>query len=434
MNDGNRIRHVQTSELSKLIKSLPNKKAPGIDGISFEHLKFGGQLLVDHLCNLFNLILEKCVTPMSWKCSVVIPLYKGGNKSKTDVNSYRGISLLPSICKLFEKLLDNRVDDKLENFPNPQQVAYQKQLCSMFASFDLQETVHHYIERNSTVIVTFLDSTRAFDTVDHDCLKVKLYEFGVTGKLWTLLDNMYWNLKSCVRCNGILSRYFDLNRGVRQGSSLSSKLYLIYINELIDLVSASGMGAVVLDIQSGCPVQADDIALIASNETYMQSLINICYEYSQQWKFKFSQAKSQVMVFSTRAIRTDLKLNHVGIPVCNSVKHVGITINDKFNSMDRTIAACRTIRSLSMSVIRLGIHPSVLNLVTCSKIIMNLCYSKALYGCELWNGLKESEYLLLERAHRYVCKYLQGLPQRARTDKCTSLLGWSSITSIINLK
>ena len=165
------------------------------------------------------------------------------------------------------------------------------------------------------------------------------------------------------------------------------------------------MGAVVLDIQSGCPVQADDIALIASNETYMQSLINICYEYSQQWKFKFSQAKSQVMVFSTRAIRTDLKLNHVGIPVCNSVKHVGITINDKFNSMDRTIAACRTIRSLSMSVIRLGIHPSVLNPVTCSKIIMNLCYSKALYGCELWNGLKESEYLLLERAHRYVCKY-----------------------------
>ena len=137
------IRLVKPSELSKILIKLPNKKASGLDGISYEHLKYGGRLLEQHLCNFFNLIFDKCTVPKAWKTSIIIPLYKGGNKSRTEVDSYRGISLISSICKVFEKLIDTRLDEKLINFPNAQQMAYQKFLNSMFASFDLQETIHH---------------------------------------------------------------------------------------------------------------------------------------------------------------------------------------------------------------------------------------------------------------------------------------------------
>ena len=407
------------------MSSLPNGKACGIDGISYEHLKYGGKVLVRHLCNLFNLIFEQCITPIAWKDSIIIPLYKGGNKLKSDINSYRGISLIPSVCKVFEKLLDCRMNEQMSNFPNLQQMAYQKYLCSMFASFNLQETIHHYLERNSSVIVTFLDSKRAFDTVDHSGLKIKLFELDITGKFWTLIDNMYRNLKRCVRYNNKLSRYFCMERGIRQGSSLSAKLYLVYINELIDLVSTSGNGAVIVDIQVGCPVQADDIALVSCNEKSMQDLINICSKYSEKWKFQFSQAKSQIMVFSKRPTEIDLKLHGSSIPVCKTLKHVGIVLDNKFNSTERTVTSCRTIKSLCMSLIKQGIHPSLMNPISCSKIVMQLCYSKALYGCELWSNLTENELLLLERTHRYVCKFLQGLPKRTRTDISTSLLGWT---------
>jgi hypothetical protein len=60
----------------------------------------------------------------------------------------------------------------------------------------------------------------------HDGLRVKLFDYGAAGKLWLLLDNMYNNLSSSVLCNGILSKWFKHNRGVRQGSALSAKLYL----------------------------------------------------------------------------------------------------------------------------------------------------------------------------------------------------------------
>ena len=189
------IRHIETDELSKPLKGLSNNKACGIDGITYEHLKHGGKLLEKHLCNLFNMIFDKCVAPNVWKASMIIPLHKGGSKPKTECDAYRGISLISCVCKVFEKLLDCRIDERLNNFPNTQEMAYQKYLNSMFASFDLQEAIHYYIERHSAVIVTFLDSMKAFDTVSHNGLKVKLYDLGIIGKMWNLLDKMCFQFK-----------------------------------------------------------------------------------------------------------------------------------------------------------------------------------------------------------------------------------------------
>ena len=152
--------------------------------------------------------------------------------------------------------------------------------------------------------------------------------------------------------------------------------------------------------------------------------------------FEFSPNKSQVLNFSKRqtTANNDLVLNDVTIPECISAKHVGIILDTGFNSKERTLSACRTIRSVCMTTIKLGLHPSLLNPIVCSKIILQLCYSKALYGCELWNNLTKNEILSLERTHRYICKYIQGLPKLKRTDKCTSLIGWTSIECLIDIK
>ena len=151
-------------EIYKLCESLPRNKSPGLDGISYEHLKFGGKVLQRHICNLFNLVIEACYTPSCWKDSCVIPLFKGGHKSKFDPNSYRGISLLYSISKLFEKAFSSRLPSLRQNVPHQTQVAYQKHLCSTHASFNMQEVIHHNLERNSNVVLALLDSMKAFDT------------------------------------------------------------------------------------------------------------------------------------------------------------------------------------------------------------------------------------------------------------------------------
>ena len=63
----------------------------------------------------------------------------------------------------------------------------------MNASFNLQVVTIHHVEKNGTIIIILLDSTKAFDTVLHDGLRVKLFDYGTAGKLWLLFDNMYNN-------------------------------------------------------------------------------------------------------------------------------------------------------------------------------------------------------------------------------------------------
>ena len=68
----------------------------------------------------------------------------------------------------------------------------------------------------------------------------------------------------------------------------------------------------------------------------------------------------------------------------SSAKHVGIVLDTSLKTMERTLNACRSLRGTVMSMLRTGVHPAVLNPLVCAKIICQVCYPKALCGCELW--------------------------------------------------
>ena len=84
---------VRETEISKLIKTLKRRKAPGMDLVQNEHIIYGGHVINKYLMLLFNKILTTEVVPNSWKYSMIIPLYKGGGKPKANPSSYRPISL-----------------------------------------------------------------------------------------------------------------------------------------------------------------------------------------------------------------------------------------------------------------------------------------------------------------------------------------------------
>ncbi|XP_046562636.1 uncharacterized protein LOC124271539 [Haliotis rubra] len=108
-------------EVAECCAKLKNNKAGGADKIVYEHLKYGGRTLMFHLATLYNIILESGHIPTAWRESILVPLYKGGNKSKKDPNSYRGISLSPVLSKVFEMVLLSRLDglNQSDTFPPP---------------------------------------------------------------------------------------------------------------------------------------------------------------------------------------------------------------------------------------------------------------------------------------------------------------------------
>ncbi|VDH92073.1 Hypothetical predicted protein [Mytilus galloprovincialis] len=133
---------IKESEVDGIIKLLKRRKASGHDKIQHEHLLYGGHTLVRCLTSLFNLVVSKGRIPNGWKLGLLVPLFKGNNKPKTSPDSYRPITLLPCVLKVFEHVIKSRLllyvfDGSV--FPNPQQQGFQKYLGCLTASFNLHE-------------------------------------------------------------------------------------------------------------------------------------------------------------------------------------------------------------------------------------------------------------------------------------------------------
>ena len=88
----------------------------------------------------------------------------------------------------------------------------------------------------------FLDVCKAFDTVWHQGLLVKLFNKGVKGHLWRYINNSYKCARSSVRWTNTTSKSFPINQGVSQGGTLSPYLYCVFVDELLDILTESEYG------------------------------------------------------------------------------------------------------------------------------------------------------------------------------------------------
>ena len=107
---------------------------------------------------------------------------------------------------------------------------------------------------------------------------------------------------------------------MRQGSALSAKLYLIFINDLINELVLCNKGAYLYDLNASSPGQADDISIIATNRESAQEMVEICERYSKAWSFSFSPAKSKLLQFGKHSIGRNVILYNESITQVSSAK------------------------------------------------------------------------------------------------------------------
>ncbi|GBP62439.1 RNA-directed DNA polymerase from mobile element jockey [Eumeta japonica] len=103
---------VSADEVQKLIRELKPRKAPGLDGVNNKAIKCFSAPLVALLVAIFNTCIQNCHFPEAWKEAVIIGIPKPG-KPRDLPTSYRPISLLSGLGKLFEKVLKSRLSDHL---------------------------------------------------------------------------------------------------------------------------------------------------------------------------------------------------------------------------------------------------------------------------------------------------------------------------------
>ncbi len=99
---------LKQSEVMEAIRKLKLGKAPGMDGITAEMLKFGGEIVVDWKVWICNLAWAQSEVPEDWTKAIIVQLYKGKGKTE-ECNNYRGISLLSVPGKIYGRILNERM-------------------------------------------------------------------------------------------------------------------------------------------------------------------------------------------------------------------------------------------------------------------------------------------------------------------------------------
>ena len=105
---------------------MSTNKAPGLDQITSDVYKLGGEQIIKSLTKCINKILETKTIPSSWNEAKIIILYKKGDPD--DIKNYRPISLLAHSYKLFTRLLQKRMEEVLDRNQPREQAGFRKKI------------------------------------------------------------------------------------------------------------------------------------------------------------------------------------------------------------------------------------------------------------------------------------------------------------------
>ena len=310
LNDDNQFLNIPITEeeISKCINKLKNSKAPGSDQILNEYIKYTKPKLLSLYVKLFNLILETGIIPEKWVEGMIKPIYK--NKGDPmNPEHYRAITLVSCLGKLFTAVLNERLNMFLsENeIPEENQAGFRKCYSSNDHIFVLQSLFELLKLQKKKLYCTFIDFSKAFDSVWRIGLWNKLLKNEINGKFFRVIYNLYQNIKSCVTINNSNSTFFESYIGLRQGENLSPILFSIFLNDLeLNLQSRHNNGIefeydddeVFHSIQMLVLLYADDTVIMADSPESLQKCLDDFVQFCKTWRLNSAEANRAKKIIS----------------------------------------------------------------------------------------------------------------------------------------
>ena len=394
---------VTEGEIIVILNDLKNNSATS--DIPTKFIKLFPNLLAKLLCPLFNACLKECKYPLILKMANLRPIFKKGNKDK--VENYRPISLLPIINKIFETLINDRLYNFFEqhNLISDNQFGYLRNRSTSQAVIKIIQHSLPAIENKNFCIVTMIDLKKAFDCVSHKLLIAKLERYGVRGRALSLMQSYLTARKQRIKIGEkCLSGFENVIEGVPQGSVLGPFLYLVYANDLNNIIN---------DIK--VVTFADDIALCLNGDDFqclvraMNSGLSILSNWARFNLLPISYEKCHSIVVTNRQfeIRDPLSIDGNPIPIFRTTVYLGIHIDDRLTFLPHINYVTDRLAHLC------GISWKIkyrLNVNAAKTYFYSFVYSLLNYGIAAWGGA------LLN----YNCTRLHTLYRRI----ILNLLGW----------
>jgi hypothetical protein len=283
---------ISDCDVLKIVHSFKNSKSKDVYDLSPWFLKKVIHIISVPLACLINNCLASGVFPDSLKISRTVPVFKKGDKEV--VSSFRPISLIPVIAKVFETVMRDQLYKYFEcnGLLTPSQFGFRQGLSAPQAVESVYNIITNGFENKEATSMVLVDIARAFDCVPHAILLKKLAHYGVAGQSLEVFTSYLSNRNQVVCWNGESSQMRKVSFGVPQGSVLGPLLFLIMINDIAYNLS----GRVLLF--------ADDTSLLATHENIVtakelaSNLLTECEKWFCANHLSLNQTKTQIMTFN----------------------------------------------------------------------------------------------------------------------------------------
>jgi hypothetical protein len=325
------IRFASQSELKTIIKRLPQRKSPGPDLIPNIVLKHLTNKAVSYFTSIINACLSKSYFPLVWKHAVISVVHKP-NKPNSSPSSYRPISLLSTLSKVFEKIILKRMLWHIDsaNIIPPHQFGFRPKHSTVHQILRIYETVVQGFEQKKHTVAAFLDIAQAFDKVWHGGLIFKLINFGFPMFIINIIKSFISQRTFSVRINSTISANRPINAGVPQGSILGPVLFNLYMSDIP------------IPEEASLALYADDTVILCQDSDIheasntLQTSIDVLIDWFYQWKFKLNTTKCETKIFSLRKHMLPHEIQIDGTflpwnPNDQAVKYLGIWLDKKLN-------------------------------------------------------------------------------------------------------
>lgn len=408
--------------------SAVRSNATGCDNINPKFVKIILPYLLPFITHFFNTIIMSSCYPKKWRHSKIIPFPESGAE-------YRPIAILPYLSKVLEKLLYLQMSTFLydSGLMVENQSGFRPKHSCVTTLIDVAEDLRRDLDDKNVSVLVLLDHSKAFDTIDHDILALKLSRFFNFSNTSIRLMQSYLNGRSqSVYTKNSVSKPLFLNRGVPQGSILGPLLFTMYINDLPLHLSYCKSHMYADDVQLHRSSTIDQLEdTICRVNADLQSI----YVWASANGLSLNPEKSKCLLVQRKSTKcptdVEIMINGQKIQIVSSVKNLGIifnntlTWNNHINSIVgtvynklRTLWATQSFTPLNIRVLlaKTYVMPSLL------------------YGCEVFSNCDSVSRRKLNIVFNNICRYVYGVRKYDRISHLSIQLYGISIDNHFKLK
>lgn len=362
-------------EVATAVDMNSRRKAPGLDAITAEMVRYVNAAVPDTILDLFESCRRQSTFPVKWKEAKLIILLKSSEKEKEDPRSYRPISLLPVLGKTLERLMVGRLHAVTNGQMNDGQYGFRKGRGTEDALNKLKTTIN--ANRTKYVLGIFIDFKGAFDNLRWGSILDKLQEYRCREiNLW---KSYFSDRRACV-VGEAETVWASVRRGCPQGSICGPAMWNMVMNDLLVDLTNDGFCAI---------AYADDLVVLVEESTRIlleekgRRVAEAVLNWGERVGVSINTEKSVNMMLKGRFNNRPptIRLAERTIKNVKSVRYLGITISECLSIKLHMLNSRKKLANLT------GMLQRVFKRKYCiTRRSMNLLYTGVLTPCGLYGA------------------------------------------------